>query len=249
MTTTDPSAIARALLQARHARQPAPRTWRLADVPAAYAVQDATAEALGPIAAWKVGAASPEATPGCAPLPASGVRPAGALLQGSEWQLRGIEAELAVRLGRDLTPDDENDRPRLSAAIDAALPALEVVETRLQDWRSSDPLDQLADLQSHGALIVGPPLPWRAEAPVDLRTLRVTLAFDGQPVADARGSHPVGNVLPLLGWLARHARQRGRRLRAGDVVTTGSCTGLLFAWEGAHVQATVEGVGTVDLRF
>ena len=56
-------------------------------------------------------------------------------------------------------------------------------------------------------------------------------------------------MLPLLAWLARHARERGRPLRAGDVVTTGSCTGLLFAWEGARVQAEVEGVGRVELQF
>lgn len=249
MPSTDPSVIAQALLQARQAHRGTPRTWTLHDQAAAYAVQDQTVAALGPVRAWKVGARSTDSEPGCAPLPAAGVVPTGAQLQGPQWQRRGIEVELAVRLGRDLDEDDEVDRARLAAAIDAGLPVIEVVETRLADWQASDPLDQLADLQSHGALVVGAPVPWRTASPVDLRTLRVTLAFDGQPVADARGGHSVGDVLPLLGWLAGHARRRGRPLQAGDIVTTGSCTGLLFAWENAHVQAVLDGVGPVELRF
>lgn len=249
MTTTDPSTIASVLLDARRLRKPALRGWSLHGPAPAYEVQDRTLAALGPATAWKVGATGPGEEPACAPLPATGVLRTGAALAGPDWVLRGIEAELALRLGRDLGAADENDPARLSAAIDAALPALEVVETRLADWRASTPLDQLADLLSHGALVVGDPVPWRPAAPIDLRTLRVTLGFDGQPVADARGGHPVGDVMPLLGWLARHARERGRPLRAGDIVTTGSCTGLLFAWEGAHVQAALEGVGPVDLRF
>ena len=249
MPSTNRSTITQALLQARKAHRGTPRTWTLDDPATAYAVQDETVRALGAVSAWKVGAKSPDTEPTCAPLPAAGVLPTGAVLQGHEWQLRGIEVELAVRLARDLEEADETDKARLSSAIDAGLPVIEVVESRLADWRASDPLDQLADLLSHGALVVGEPVPWRSEAPIDLRTLRVTLAFDGQPVADARGGHPVGDVLPLLGWLARHARQRGRPLRAGDIVTTGSCTGLLFAWENAYVQAALEGVGSVELRF
>lgn len=249
MTTTDPTAIASALLEARRLRRPAVRTWSLDGLAPAYEVQDRTLAVLGPATAWKVGAKGPGDEPACAPLPPAGVLRTGAVLAGADWVLRGIEAELALRLGRDLDAADETDPVRLSGAIDAALPALEVVETRLADWRASSPLDQLADLLSHGALVVGEPVPWRPDAPLDVRTLRVTLAFDGQPVADARGGHPVGQVMPLLGWLARHARERGRPLRAGDIVTTGSCTGLLFAWEGAHVQATLEGVGAVDLTF
>lgn len=249
MPMTDPSAIARALLEGRRLHSPVVRSWSLGDAATAYQVQDRTLEVLGTATAWKVGAPSAVAQPSCAPLPSVRVLPAGAVLQGADWQLRGIEVELAVRLGRDLDQADEGDQARLSTAIEAGMPVIEVVESRLADWRASDPLDQLADLLSHGALVVGSPVPWTADAPIDLRTLRVTLAFDGQPVADARGGHPVGAVLPLLAWLARHARERGRPLRAGDIVTTGSCTGLLFAWEGAHVQAALEGIGGVELRF
>jgi 2-keto-4-pentenoate hydratase len=220
-----------------------------ADAQAAYAVQDATLAVIGPAAGWKVGAKGPDAEPGCAPLPASGVLAAGARLLGPPWHMRGIEVEVALRLGRDLDPGDRLPAAaELQAAVDAVLAAVEVVETRLADWRESEPLAQLADLQSHGALVLGAPssLPARD---LDLREVEAYLAFDGQPVASTYGANPAGDIWRLLAWLARHCALRGQPLRAGQVVTTGSCTGLLFAPEGAHVQAHLRGIGLVDLHF
>lgn len=219
------------------------------DLQTAYAVQDATLALIGPPGGWKVGAGSPDAEPGCAPLPMAGVFAAGARLLGPPWQMRGIEVEVALRLGRDLDPGDRLlSAPELVAAVDAVLPAIEVVETRLADWRDSEPLAQLADLQSHGALVLGAPASLPARD-LDLRHIEAYLAFDGQPVASTYGANRAGDIWRLLAWLARHCALRGQSLRAGQVVTTGSCTGMLFAPEGAHVQAQLKGIGLVDLHF
>ncbi|HET6827319.1 MAG TPA: fumarylacetoacetate hydrolase family protein, partial [Ramlibacter sp.] len=86
-------------------------------------------------------------------------------------------------------------------------------------------------------------------AGLDLRDVEAYLAFDGQPVASACGANPAGDVWRLLGWLARHCALRGRPLRAGQVVTTGSCSGMLYAPEGAHVQGHLQGIGLVELSF
>jgi 2-keto-4-pentenoate hydratase len=219
------------------------------DRAAACAIQDATLAELGPIGGWKVGAKGPAAEPGCAPLPAGGIKPSGVSLLGPPWNLRGIEVEVAVRLGKDLVPaSGEPDTATVRAAIEAVLPAIEVVETRLAGWRDSAPLAQLADLQSHGALILGEPSSVDLET-LDLRTMQAYLAFDGQPVASTYGANPAADIWRLLGWLAWHCVQRGQPLRAGQVITTGSCTGMLFASEGAHVQAQLDGIGGVELRF
>jgi 2-keto-4-pentenoate hydratase len=223
-----------------------PPAWRdilPPDRAAAYAMQDATVAALGPIGGWKVGAKSPEAEPVCAPLPASGLLPSGAALNGPEWRLRGIEAEVTLRVARDL---DGGKLP--PAAFDAVLPAIEVVETRLADFGGSDPLAQLADLQSHGALVLGDasPLP---PARLDLREVEAVLRFDGRVVAQTRGGNPTADIWRLLEWLAAHCAARGLPLRAGQVVTTGSLTGMLFAAEDAQVEATLAGIGTVRLSF
>jgi 2-keto-4-pentenoate hydratase len=215
----------------------------------AYAVQDETVAALGAVGAWKVGAKGPALEPNCAPLPGSGLLASDASLIGPPWTMRGVEVEVAVRFARDYMPGrPDASRESLMAAVECVLPAIEVVETRLADWRESDPLAQLADLQSHGALVVGKPSALKP-AEVDLRMVRACLAFDGQPVADSRGGNPAADIWRLLAWLAWHAEQRGRPLRAGDVVTTGSCTGMLFAAEGTHVVADLEGLGRVQLHF
>lgn len=244
-------AFADRLLAARGAGA-APAQWHdllPADTAGAYAVQDAVAARLGPIGGWKVGAKGPTLVPACAPLPASGLLQDGAVLAGPPWLLRGLEVEVAFRLARDLAPaDDRMGTTDLAAAIDCVLPVVEVVETRLAHWRGSDPLAQLADLQSHGALVLGAPCALPA-AQVDLRRVQAYLALDGQPVASARGANPAGDVWRLLAWLAFHCVQRGQPLRAGQIVTTGSCSGMLFAPEGARVQAQLEGIGGLAFRF
>jgi 2-keto-4-pentenoate hydratase len=88
-----------------------------------------------------------------------------------------------------------------------------------------------------------------APADLDLQQVEAYLAFDGQPVASCCGANPAGDVWRLLAWLAWHCAQRGRPLRAGDVVTTGSCSGMLFAGEGMEVLADLKGIGRVKLHF
>ncbi|MDB5871746.1 MAG: Hydratase/decarboxylase [Ramlibacter sp.] len=246
----DAAGVARRLLDTHKGAAPMPHTQALPpDRAAAYAVQDATLAGLGRIGGWKVGAKGPALEPACAPLPDQGFFVSGVELLGPPWRMRGIEVEVAVRLGRDLVADaGEPDAATVRGAIDAVLPAIEVVETRLAGWRDSAPLAQLADLQSHGALITGAPSDMRVDE-LDLRNVQAYLAFDGQPVAVTRGANPAADIWRLLGWLAWHCTQRGQPLRAGQVVTTGSCTGMLFAPEGAHVQAQLDGIGRVELRF
>lgn len=220
-----------------------------ADVDAAYAVQDATVARLGHVCAWKVGAKGRHVTPICAPLPAAGVLGSGATLAGPPWLLRGVEVELALRVGRDLDAADARLGPKeLAAAFDAVLPAVEVVETRLADWRTAAPLALLADLQSHGALVLGEPMAMPQGRP-DLLTLEATLEFDGRTVAETRGGNPAQDVWRLLGWLIGHCARRGQPLRAGQFVTTGSCTGMMFAPPGTLAQARLTGFGGVVLRF
>ena len=252
MPPATPTTSAQLLLDARsrggvvHWRDIMPAS--LAD---AYATQDATLAQIGPIGGWKVGAKGPQDEPGCAPLPLAGLLPTGVRLTGSAWQLRGIEVEVALRVGRDLDLDPNGPIPspaELAAAFDAVLPVIEVVESRLADREGSDPLCQTADLLSHGVLVLGAPsavLP----AQLDLRTLVATLSFNGQPVAQTVGGNPAADVWHVVGWLALHCAQRGQPLRQGQIVTTGSCTGMLSAPAGARVQGLVAGVGVVDVQF
>lgn len=248
--TAPVEAIAARLLAARtaHARvslaDAAP-----ADAAQAYAVQDAVARALGPIGGWKVGAKGPDREPACAPLAAAGILAAPAVLQDGGWRVRGIETELAVRFATGLPPRERAyGRDEVFAAIGAVMPAIEVVETRLTEFPSADPLHMLADGNAHGALVLGQAQP-PARAWLDGTTLHATQWFDSREVAATHGGNPAGDLLRLLTWLADHCAQRGLPITAGQVVTTGSCTGMMFAPAGTAVRGSLEGLGECVLRF
>lgn len=215
----------------------------------AYAIQDATLSATGPVAGWKVGAKSPQAEPHCAPLPTSGLHASGVTLAGPAWRWRCVEVEVAFRLGRDLDPHGKLLRPgELAEAFDAILPVMEVVESRLAEGRAADPLAHLADLQCHGALVMGSPCALHPSE-LDLRTVEASLSFGAVSAARTHGGNPEPDVWRLLAWLAVHCASRGQPLRAGQIVTTGSCTGLLTAPIGTTVHGEIAGVGAVELRF
>lgn len=232
-----PDPLSHLLLQAWNGGAPvAATTPAPADEAAAYAVQEALAAALGGTGGWKVGAASPTAPPSGSPLPAPCLIPDGATFAG---RLRGVELELALRLGRDvpagtaLSLDD----------FDAALPVLELVETRLADWPAAPALLKLADLGNHGALVLGAAVPGPFPT---LASLDAELRFDGAVVAHTVGGSTAGTLEHLLDGLSRRP---GARFLKGQVVTTGALTGLLFAPAGARVSGTLKGIGTVTARF
>lgn len=236
------------LVAARGGGQPV--AWRdilPSDRAGAYAIQDATLARIGPLGGWKVGASGPDAEPVCAPLPASGVLASGARL-GPEFRLRGVEVEVALRVGRSLTADDAALPDRELARAFDAYPAIEVVETRLEDWTNSAALAQLADLQSHGALLIGAAATV-SPASIDLRGVEADLSIGEDISRRTIGGNPAGDVWRLLRWLIRHCADRGVPLSPGQIVTTGSCTGMVFAEAGTSVRARLVGFGEVAVDF
>lgn len=234
-------------------RQPLP------DAQAAYAVQDRVAQTLGWFADgsaprhWKSGGPSRSAALTHAPLPPAGVwaSPAVAADRQGVWplQLRGIEAEVALRLGRDVDARLAATLDLQSAAtlVDAMCVSIEVIESRWIEALNAPPLTRLADLQSHGALVLGE---WKAFEPARdwaTQTCRVRIGHAAETVY--RGSHPLADpcfVLPA--WL-RHATRHGATLPAGSVVSTGTWCGLLFAQAGDAVHVAFDGIGSASVAF
>lgn len=249
--------LAQALVQARQPGQPrvsgaACDASALPDEAAAYAVQDQSLRWLGPVGGWKVGAAGPTQPPIYAPLPAAGLLPSGVALNPPQGALRGLELELALRVARDLPPHWQGlGEAPLATVFDAVLPVIEWVDSRLAQGQASPARARLADLQSHGALILGPARPLDPAGPEpDLPTLSATLSWNGQAVASTVGGNPAQDLRRLVDGLIGHSARRGMPLRAGQIVTTGSCTGLLWAPEGAvRVQGLLGPWGEVALSL
>lgn len=214
-----------------------------------YAIQDRIAAAYGEIGGWKIGAPSAEATPMFAPMPLAWIAQSGSTLSGPRWQYRGIEAEIAFLVGKDLPPRPGQPYTRDEAldAMASCHPALEVLETAFTDPTVQPREAMLADLQMHGGFIYGPAFAgWRS---VDFSQEKVTLIVDSVVRAERTGSNTSGDLLKLLPWLANEGAARTGGLRKGQWITTGSWTGNTVVFQHSGVSALFGTVGEVDLRF
>ncbi|MFC3712985.1 2-keto-4-pentenoate hydratase [Sphingoaurantiacus capsulatus] len=156
-----------------------------------------------------------------------------------------VEAEIAFVLGRDLS-DPELTLSRLVQAIDFALPAVEIVDSRIADWKISI-LDTIADNASSGAYVLGGS-PVKIDT-IDLRLCGMVLEHKGEPVSVGCGAACLGNPLAAALWLARTMATAGRPLVAGDVILSGALGPMVSVTPGGAYQARINGVGSVNLRF
>lgn len=213
----------------------------------AYEIQNKVIATLGPIGGWKVGS-TPNNEPSCAPLPVSGLIPSGSVL-GQDYRLRGIELEIALRVGKSLAAADvEGSDQQLASAFDAVFPVLEIVETRLATLEGAAPLVKLADSLVHGAVIVGRQSDVKP-ADIDLSKIEAELDVDGTAIVKSVGGNPAGTLWPMIRWLIRHSSARGLPLQPGQIIITGSCTGLEFVGPSAVVQGKLSGYGNVGVTF
>jgi 2-keto-4-pentenoate hydratase len=214
----------------------------------AYAVQDAVMQGIGPVGGWKVGARGPDAPPNCAPLAHKLIFTQDEALPAGLLRLRGVEAEIGFMLGADLPPRaTPYGIDEIAGYIGSVHPTLEIVESRYVDFRQVAPMSVLADFNSNGALIVGPAVP--AQRRDAYGRLGVSLKFDGVEKLAANGGNPAIDLLRLLTWLANHCAARCGGLRRGEMVTTGSHTGMLFAAPGTRVEASFAGLGGVAVSL
>lgn len=215
----------------------------------AYRIQDLVYAARHPgirAQAWKAGASGPDVEPTAAPI--GSVLASPATVGSGKFHMLGIEAELAFRLGRDLPMRSRAiGEEELAEAVDQVLVTIELCDTRLVDWTQASALSRLADFQLNGALITGSGIrDWRA---VDYAAQHAELWVNGEKKLDRVGSHPLGNPFRILPWAVAHCAQRGRALRSGDLVTTGSWTGMEFVVPGDAVQVKFPGIGEACLNI
>lgn len=220
-----------------------------------YRVQDLlTAELALPVGGWKIGGTAAAARrilkargPFAGRIFAQRVFESGAMLPAAGYRLRGLEGEFAFRLAADLKP---RKRPYAEAEVVAAIgamhPAIEVVDSRYTDWLKVGLPSVIADQGSNGALVLGAPVPrWRQ---LRLDALPVRMVVNGRIVGEGSGADCLGHPFKALTWLANLMRRRGG-LKAGEIISTGTCTGLYRAAPGDRVIADFGRLGTVETAF
>jgi len=252
MNEMNPQALSAALAQAwRDGTKLDAIVWSVANEAAAEAVHAQLAEILqwqpaGRPQYWKCGGSSRSGPFGHAPLAPAGVR------EGSDLtglQLIGAEAEIALRLKRDVTPDEARALKLGEGEdlIDAFCVAIEGLASRWRQGLSADPLLKHADCQSHGGLALGPWMAWKpghdwAKQPCEL------LAGEGAPLAGIGGHGLDDPAWVMVPWL-QAATRHGATLPAGSIVTTGSWRVALKLKAGDQALARFEGLGELSVRL
>ncbi|TDV09253.1 2-keto-4-pentenoate hydratase [Paraburkholderia caballeronis] len=156
-----------------------------------------------------------------------------------------VEAEIALVLERDLTHGKHTFVDILRASA-YALAAIEVVDSRIQNWDIRF-VDTVSDNASSALFVLGSrPVPL---SQLDLTACAMTLERDGEVLSRGNGAACLGNPLNAAVWLADRMVRLGTPLRAGDVVLTGALGPMVAVKEPGTFTAQIEGLGSVRATF
>jgi 2-keto-4-pentenoate hydratase len=156
-----------------------------------------------------------------------------------------VEAEIVFVMARDLTGPGVTVNAAL-AAVAGALPALEIIDSRIADWEIKL-VDTVADNASSARVVLGGRLtPLEG---LDLRLVGMALSRNGEPVESGAGAAVLGNPIRCVAWLANRLSDFGASLRAGDVVLAGSLHRALPLSAGDVIRAEFAHLGAVTARF
>lgn len=132
------------------------------------------------------------------------------------------------------------------AATEAVAVALEIVDSRIADWKLTL-ADTVADNASSGAVVLGDWVPY-TEA-IDLAGARASLRLNGTEIDTGLGSAVLGDPAAAVAWLANALVPFGTEILPGQFIMSGSFTTAAFVGAGDAASATIDGLGTVSLTF
>jgi 2-oxopent-4-enoate hydratase len=156
-----------------------------------------------------------------------------------------VEAELAFVMEHDLAGPGVTTARALTA-VAGVLPAIEVVDSRVADWRIKL-VDTVADNASSGLLVVGGTL--RKVEEFDLRLIGVVVSRNGEMIDTGAGAAALGNPARCVAWLANTLGRLGAGLKAGDVVLPGAVHRMVPVRPGDVFRAEFSRLGAVTARF
>jgi 2-keto-4-pentenoate hydratase len=210
-----------------------------------------------PVAGWKVGAASEEVQrlerlPGPVPgrLYRHRIHPSGAQL-GRRFFInhRNTECEFAFTLDRDLPAREEPyTAAEVGTAVASMTPVMELGDSVFTDWYgASRYYGPCLDNGGGAGIIAGEATSaWRD---VDLAEHPIRLYVNGELRKEGKGAAAMGHPLRSLAWLANWTSSYGIDLEAGELMSTGTCTGHCFAEPGDELVADFGRFGEVRVRF
>jgi 2-oxopent-4-enoate/cis-2-oxohex-4-enoate hydratase len=156
-----------------------------------------------------------------------------------------VEGEIAFILGEDLTGEDVT-ADRVMAATELLLPCLEIVDSRVADWKIRIQ-DTVADNASAAMVVLGD-MAVRPDG-FDLVRCGMTLEINGEMKSTGAGAASMGHPAEAVAWLARTMSRYDIPLKAGEVILSGSIGAMLPVAKGDYVRMSVCGLGNAEVRF
>jgi len=169
----------------------------------------------------------------------------GGMLEAARVLQPKVEAEVALVLGRGLN-DPAATLEDVMAAVDYAVPALEIVDSRIADWKISF-ADTVADNGSSAFYVLGTER--KKLAGLDLYTCGMAMTVNGEVVSLGAGAACLGHPLNAALWLVQTLAGFGDGLQAGDVILTGALGPMVALKAGDVVEAQVGGLGRCGFRM
>jgi 2-keto-4-pentenoate hydratase len=221
-----------------------------------YAVQAAMVELAGQaLFGWKIAATSAAGQkhigvtePLAGRLFKDFVLPDGASLPAAPLQMLVVEAEFAFRMRHDL-PQRASlyDVDEVRAAIADLYLAIEIPDARFEPFDTIGPAQIAADDAFAAWFVLGPKVTdW---ATCDLPNQPVRVFKNGVVAAEGTGANALGDPSVALTWLANERAKRGPALKAGDVITTGTCITPLTIAAGDAIVAEFPSLGQVSVNL
>lgn len=156
-----------------------------------------------------------------------------------------VEPEIAFVLGRPLAGPGVSVADAISA-IDYVLPALEIIDSRIADWKITL-ADTIADNASSAGVVLGSTPTYLDRC--DLRLTGCVVHQGGEVVGTGAGGAVLGSPINALVWLANTVGPLGITLDAGSVIMPGSLTAAVAVTPGQSVTANFGGIGSVTASF
>jgi 2-keto-4-pentenoate hydratase len=169
----------------------------------------------------------------------------GALADATQYCAPRFEPEVGFILGADL-PGEGCTEEDVLAATEAVTPALELIDSRIANWKIGL-MDTIADNASSAGFVLGAARIKPAD--IDLLNIPVTLWRNGENMAEGNSDAVLGNPVTAVAWLARKVAGFGVRLQAGHVILPGSCTRAIDIRPGDEFVAEFGGLGSVSMNF
>lgn len=267
-----PDAIAKAareLIGARRNGRPLaslPEDCRPLTADDGYTVQKAVIAGWSdPVGGWKSGATLDAiqqrfglTEPFLGPIFAATVLQSPATAPAAQFDLRApgadgkrgvaVEVEFAFRLGKVVAPRVSGySEAEVLDAVEAMVPAIEIISPRFESIPFGTPGQALADCGVNGGIVLGTPVAdWRG---IDYPAHKTSLVVDGKTVVEGTGALVLGHPFKSLVWLVNNAGRLGHTLAKGQVLTTGSMTGIYHVPQGAETVGDFGRLGRVTVRF